>query len=1020
MFPAAASWVNIDWTPIEGASGAYAQPGIVQIPDVGANTVIVIDGDGGATSLGNLALRAQNANAAAVVVVSSVCESTYAEATSTAMERPGVEGSQVNIPVYTVEAAQGRRLIKAIEDNGGAAEISLTTGYRTRNDAYMLDFCPVGHKAFTPDVCPVNFHAEWPPLDDAFGKAWRKKLASAIGYWDRFAELQHFQQDTLPLVDTRTSGEDELQYAMLNPVHYHTEDLNPCNKGSSHNCPIEDGTGDQPYNPKQMWNKPCKYIDSFLDAISYRTGPDFMKHSKTDCLQKMTDPQFDPCNRSDKNLWCSYPVPGKGLLRHRVPEAKVPSNYGYRGVLERPPRCEAEAAPRTGQYLLIKPKIPSQDCPFYLIGGLERDPGGIYSIGNCKRWPSTADDPGGWKAIEEECADNPACMGFTTSIEVPGGPYVPQCMKAGLGIHDVESPPGVRRYPAEQKRKGHRYHKKVNSRCRTITNLRLREVESYDDFGQIIQPVAASLSSEDLIASEGGANCIDGDTWKPDQGNLNEWQTAGTHLNEDDFNAGTCCATRASVKPKIKDLDLGTPDPVDPNAQTDPKATTILQQMQNGINEDSDPTLTIDFGTSVKLSKIVMRILHENRHSAQGIRLFLANDPEGTDVVWEGAVEDHEWPYQIVSTDFTFNLANEEKNWWTKRDGTHEPIRVKPVDSDPGGEFPIFPFSLSPENIDRREDGSILWETGQGAKSEKPRKESMYYPVKDVNESFWQNPLWTSIVWTPLKCAEVHVAEPFDASSPILEVPSGVVVLNRNDDIEPGTQALRAEQAGAEAVLIINVCEKDAADLFDPVPGSNGLSVTIPVFVIDQVQGAQLVDAVMAISNDDPPVRIDLERADGMFSSTTCMKTVISAMPGSTAMSAPHFDRWNSNLPSGLAVPDPGSWGVDSVAGAIPEGNNPEDVGGAPDPDVDPEVGDGNNLDVDDITGDGSTACLCKAASICTTSCEVDQDAVETCIATCEVDQVENSARNFCSDATQNNNWRSEIPCTSFLHPSPL
>ena len=50
------------------------------------------------------------------------------------------------------------------------------------------------------------------------------------------------------------------------------------------------------------------------------------------------------CQNNDKRLWC-------GMEAGRFAEAKVPFNYGFRGELAWPARCESDTVKRTGRYV---------------------------------------------------------------------------------------------------------------------------------------------------------------------------------------------------------------------------------------------------------------------------------------------------------------------------------------------------------------------------------------------------------------------------------------------------------------------------------------------------------------------------------------------------------------------------------------------------------------------------------------------------------------------------------------------
>lgn len=173
---------------------------------------------------------------------------------------------------------------------------------------------------------------------------------------------------------------------------------------------------------------------------------------------------------------------------------------------------------------------------------------------------------------------------------------------------------------------------------------------------------------------------------------------------------------------------------------------------------------------------------------------------------------------------------------------------VKPVDNDPGGKFP---YGM----INDRCPGDWPWTN---------------HTTCERNN--WKNLTWTSINWEPLRCATPSVAEPYDASAEsLVRVNGGPMFVKRNDDVGVATQALRAQQAGAEAVVVVNVCNLADADSLDMGPGADGLSVTIPVYSVSSAQGEKLV---AAIRSSDTPVKVDLEKLDGLMSSDVCLQNV--------------------------------------------------------------------------------------------------------------------------------------------------
>jgi hypothetical protein len=103
---------------------------------------------------------------------------------------------------------------------------------------------------------------------------------------------------------------------------------------------------------------------------------------------------------------------------------------------------------------------------------------------------------------------------------------------------------------------------------------------------------------------------------------------------------------------------------------------------------------------------------------------------------------------------------------------------------------------------------------------------------------------WTSIVWKSVENAVATIAVPFDATVPLKNaacISGGIVVVERGEN-SCGTKALHAEQAGAEAVLIVNNGRHKStmADTAD------GLKVTIPVYLVNRDDGMKLVNVLTA------------------------------------------------------------------------------------------------------------------------------------------------------------------------------
>jgi hypothetical protein len=107
------------------------------------------------------------------------------------------------------------------------------------------------------------------------------------------------------------------------------------------------------------------------------------------------------------------------------------------------------------------------------------------------------------------------------------------------------------------------------------------------------------------------------------------------------------------------------------------------------------------------------------------------------------------------------------------------------------------------------------------------------------------------------------VANPFTASSPLANaaaVRGNVCVCVRGGGTSFGEKALRAEQAGATAVLI--VMDTDAAPS-PPGPGPSGRRVTLPVYLVARGPGLRLAAFAEAetVANDDEAGSIEASRA---------------------------------------------------------------------------------------------------------------------------------------------------------------
>lgn len=111
----------------------------------------------------------------------------------------------------------------------------------------------------------------------------------------------------------------------------------------------------------------------------------------------------------------------------------------------------------------------------------------------------------------------------------------------------------------------------------------------------------------------------------------------------------------------------------------------------------------------------------------------------------------------------------------------------------------------------------------------------------------WNNIKWIS--WPPSNTTGgPSLAQPFDAAEPLQNtVAGGFVVAERNraDGVEFATQALHAQRAGADAVLIINDLE-GALPIALPTDANKTVAtlVTIPVFLVAREPGLRLVQLI--------------------------------------------------------------------------------------------------------------------------------------------------------------------------------
>lgn len=100
-----------------------------------------------------------------------------------------------------------------------------------------------------------------------------------------------------------------------------------------------------------------------------------------------------------------------------------------------------------------------------------------------------------------------------------------------------------------------------------------------------------------------------------------------------------------------------------------------------------------------------------------------------------------------------------------------------------------------------------------------------------------------SINWVAIKDENVTVCDPDDASSPLknrLDI-TGRVVLVKRGAPEFGVQALRAQNAGAIAIVIV---QNTSVGAYMPDGDTAAMRVTIPVFMVKQDAGSRLMEQI--------------------------------------------------------------------------------------------------------------------------------------------------------------------------------
>jgi serine/threonine protein kinase len=100
----------------------------------------------------------------------------------------------------------------------------------------------------------------------------------------------------------------------------------------------------------------------------------------------------------------------------------------------------------------------------------------------------------------------------------------------------------------------------------------------------------------------------------------------------------------------------------------------------------------------------------------------------------------------------------------------------------------------------------------------------------------------------------VTVARPFDASAATfanagaIALRAGIVLVERSAATEPGTAALRAERAGALAVIFVQSASAATEAAFAPEANADGALVTIPVYSVDRHAGLRLSKAARSFA----------------------------------------------------------------------------------------------------------------------------------------------------------------------------
>ena len=681
--PVGSAWFSIDWTTIAEITVAKAVPfdaSVVLGDHTGKVLVVEKSAD---ISLGIQARRAQTAGAVGVIVVNNVCESTFPAADLAPQELPGADGLLVTIPVIAIERDAGLRLADAAVADP-AVNVTITTGYRS---------CPV-YDARPMDDCPVDDY-RWPPLGDANGVLYRQQLNRIVGFWDRWFEQNYFEMDMIGYADNRNTGSECKASFTANTYRVQTPGDNACLWAGAE-CQRDER------HPKRASTNPCIFAHGNWQALHFRRE-DVIKYSRSECTRctESSEGVQKGCRRADQRLWCG------GISGDRFEAAKVPYNYGFRGELAWPARCQSDTATRTARYL----RVTSSDfrnitaalgvplCDYFPQGETEMDRS-MCTIGECDRWNTTAE-------LRDECSATRNCWAYTTvQNDGIGSEWVPECMKSCI----FNGGPGESwgKFPSHN----HMTWRRRDLLCGTRI-LAFREIEAYDDLGNRIRATSAEVShgESDLLpadetipahhAATPAENCIDGDLDPYLVGHAPYGMKYRQGLRED--------------------------TPLD-----------VIDGHINGSScqserYDLDPSIVIDFGQAVTVSKLIIRLGHWQRGTIAGEKFALTTDREGANVVWSGAITS-DWYYRpggyhhLVPEIYEFNIAKPLQDLWTAPGVTAENMQATPVDNDPGGKFPY---------------GGI-----------EGRCPSPWPHTNDTEceKRFWGNLTWTNIDWVPLRC----------------------------------------------------------------------------------------------------------------------------------------------------------------------------------------------------------------------------------------------------------------------------